>query len=125
MTKVRYFSSINQSINQINFQVPIQYFLEGIIFKDYSPFIHSSHDPSENFDFELEIRKMKRMRYILYLLISYYDDIRAYGVLCVRRYLPRVVPAECIEYLIPVFLRSRWTAAISCETDAVGVPLFL
>lgn len=40
-------------------------------------------------------------------------------------YIPRVVPAECIEYLIPVFLRSRWTAAISCETDAVGVPLFL
>lgn len=50
------------------------------------------------------------MRYYLYLLISY---------------IPSVVPAECIEYLIPVFLRSRWTAAISCETDAVGVPLFL
>lgn len=40
-------------------------------------------------------------------------------------YIPSVVPAECIEYLIPVFLRSRWIAAISCETDAVGVPLFL
>lgn len=40
-------------------------------------------------------------------------------------YLPSVVPAECMIYLIPVFLRSRWTAAISCETDAVGVPLFL
>lgn len=39
-------------------------------------------------------------------------------------YIPSVVPAECMIYLIPVFLRSRWIAAISCETDAVGVPLF-
>jgi hypothetical protein len=36
--------------------------------------------------------------------------------------LPSVVPAECIEYSSPLFLRSRWTSATSLDTDAVGVP---
>lgn len=36
--------------------------------------------------------------------------------------LPRVVPAECIEYSSPLFLRRRCTSATSLDTDAVGVP---
>jgi hypothetical protein len=36
---------------------------------------------------------------------------------------PSVVPAECIAYLTPLCLRRRWTAAISAETEAVGVPI--
>lgn len=40
-----------------------------------------------------------------------------------RRYAPRVVPAECIEYLIPDFLSRRCTEATSLLTEAVGVPM--
>lgn len=39
-----------------------------------------------------------------------------------RKILPRVVPAECIEYSSPLFFRSRCTSATSLDTDAVGVP---
>ena len=39
------------------------------------------------------------------------------------RDLPRVVPAECMEYLMPDFLSRRWTWATSWETEAVGVPM--
>lgn len=35
---------------------------------------------------------------------------------------PTVVPAECIEYLSPLFLSSRCTSATSLDTEAVGVP---
>jgi hypothetical protein len=37
--------------------------------------------------------------------------------------LPSVVPAECMLYFTPERLSKRWTAAISLETDAVGVPM--
>lgn len=37
--------------------------------------------------------------------------------------LPRVVPALCIEYLIPDFASKRCTSATSAETLAVGVPI--
>lgn len=37
--------------------------------------------------------------------------------------VPRVVPAECIVYLTPDFLSTRWTSATSFETEAVGVPI--
>jgi hypothetical protein len=36
--------------------------------------------------------------------------------------IPTVVPAECIEYVKPLLLRSRCTSATSFDTDAVGVP---
>jgi hypothetical protein len=37
--------------------------------------------------------------------------------------VPNVVPALCIVYWILLFLSSRWTAATSLETEAVGVPM--
>src|SRR3954463_6269790 len=37
--------------------------------------------------------------------------------------MPKVVPAECIEYFNPDFFISRCTSATSFETDAVGVPI--
>ncbi len=39
-----------------------------------------------------------------------------------RSNLPNVVPAECMVYVMPLCLRSRWTWATSLETEAVGVP---
>jgi hypothetical protein len=40
------------------------------------------------------------------------------------QYLPRVVPALCIVYLMFLaFFKRRWTAATSFETEAVGVPI--
>ena len=37
--------------------------------------------------------------------------------------VPRVVPAECMVYLTPLFLSTRWTSATSFDTEAVGVPI--
>jgi len=41
----------------------------------------------------------------------------------VKAYIPNVVPAECIEYLIPDSLSKRWTEATSLLTEAVGVAM--
>ena len=38
-------------------------------------------------------------------------------------HLPSVVPALCIVYETLDFLRRRWTAATSLETEAEGVPI--
>ena len=36
--------------------------------------------------------------------------------------IPTVVPAECMLYFSPLSLSRRWTSAICCDTEAVGVP---
>lgn len=58
----------------------------------------------------------------LKVAIEYGVDDKAVIGYHVRRDVPTVVPALCIEYSSPDCLSSRWTCATSLDMDAVGVP---